>query len=258
MNDQFGADAWDSYLRGLEEASPEIRAIAVTDYYVTETYQQVVEAKRNGRLPNCELIFPNVELRLGLRTIKGRFINLHLLVSPEDPNHVEEVERFLTRLTFSVLGDRFACSRRELIRLGRAADPSKTSDKAALEHGANQFKVQLPQLQEVYRESDWARENILIGISGTSAASCRACMRPVANVQRMASMTSDSSSGRSSSSQPYSMARSSKHPASSTSKSCGRGGPRRMMRHRCRSRGGTAGEQRPMKAFGISMLSLLG
>jgi hypothetical protein len=167
MNDQFGADSWSNYLRNLETATPKIEALAVTDYYITDTYQQVVRATRDGRLTSCKLIFPNVELRLGLRTIKGRFINLHLLVSPDDPNHVEELERFLSRLSFSALGDRFACTRAELIRLGRTSDPSKASDKAALEHGANQFKVEFQQLQAAYRESDWARENILIAISGT-------------------------------------------------------------------------------------------
>jgi hypothetical protein len=36
---------------------PAIRAIGVTDYYSTETYERVGEAKRNGRLMDCRLIF---------------------------------------------------------------------------------------------------------------------------------------------------------------------------------------------------------
>lgn len=40
MNNQFsGPTAWKDYLNGLEEASPVIEAIAVADYYVTDTYQ---------------------------------------------------------------------------------------------------------------------------------------------------------------------------------------------------------------------------
>jgi hypothetical protein len=39
MNNQFsGPTAWQDYLNALEEASPVIEAIAVTDYYVTDTY----------------------------------------------------------------------------------------------------------------------------------------------------------------------------------------------------------------------------
>jgi hypothetical protein len=32
------------------------------------------------------LIFPNVEMRYGIGTAKGSPINVHLLVSPEDPS----------------------------------------------------------------------------------------------------------------------------------------------------------------------------
>jgi hypothetical protein len=53
---------------------PAIRAIGVTDYYSTETYERVGEAKRNGRLMDCRLIFPNIEMRLGVGTVKGKWV----------------------------------------------------------------------------------------------------------------------------------------------------------------------------------------
>ena len=65
----------------------------VTDYYVTETYERVLDYKRAGRLPSARLIFPNVEVRLDVATAKGGFVNLHLFVSPEDPDHVAELQR---------------------------------------------------------------------------------------------------------------------------------------------------------------------
>jgi hypothetical protein len=46
-------------------------------------------------------------------------VNIHLLVSPEDPNHVAEVKRILTRLQFHAHNDRFDCTRDELIKLGK-------------------------------------------------------------------------------------------------------------------------------------------
>lgn len=93
MNNQFsGPNAWGDYLAALEEARPVIEAIAVTDYYVTETYQEVLRHRDAGRLPNAALIFPNVEVRLDVATSKGGFVNLHLFVSPEDPQHVEELQ----------------------------------------------------------------------------------------------------------------------------------------------------------------------
>ena len=52
MNNQFsGPTAWDDYLTALERATPVIEAIAVTDYYVTDTYEEVLRHKAAGRLP---------------------------------------------------------------------------------------------------------------------------------------------------------------------------------------------------------------
>ncbi|MGC9445655.1 TrlF family AAA-like ATPase [Cereibacter johrii] len=167
MNDQFsGPTAWQDYMAALEKATPTIEAIAVTDYYVTDTYEEVLRHKALGRLPKVELIFPNVELRLDVATAKGGFVNLHLFVSPEDPKHIEELQRLLSRLQFNVMQDRFDCTRADLIRLGKKADPNITDDRAALAYGANQFKVNFQKLREVFSESGWAKKNILIAVAG--------------------------------------------------------------------------------------------
>jgi hypothetical protein len=116
MSNQFtGPTAWDEYLTALERATPRIEAIAVTDYYVTDTYEEVLRRKAVGRLPHAKLIFPNVELRLDVATAKGGFVNLHLFVSSEDSNHLEELQRLLSRLQFNVMQDRFDCTRADLI-----------------------------------------------------------------------------------------------------------------------------------------------
>ena len=167
MNNQFsGPTAWEDYLTALEQATPAIQAIAVTDYYVTDTYEEVLRRRYAGRLPHAKLVFPNVELRLDVATAKGGFVNLHLFVSPEDPNHVEELRRLLSRLQFNVMQDRFDCTREDLIRLGKKADPNITDDSAALSYGANQFKVNFQKLREVFCESGWAKKNILIAVAG--------------------------------------------------------------------------------------------
>lgn len=169
FNNQFkGPNAWGDYLTSLEQATPVIRAIAVTDYYCTDTYQNVLqEMKENGRLPEVALVFPNVELRLDVATVKERWTNIHLLVCPDDPKHVSEVERFLSRLRFEASGDNFASTREDLAKLGRKAKPELTDERAAFRHGASQFKVNFGKLREEYGRSDWARENILIAVAGT-------------------------------------------------------------------------------------------
>ena len=167
MNNQFkGPAAWDNYLSALEAATPAIEAIAVTDYYVTETYERVLKYKRAGRLPSVSLIFPNVELNLDVATAKGGFVNLHLFVSPEDSAHVAQLQRLLSRLHFTVRQDRFDCTSAELIRLGKKADPTIVDDLAALAYGANQYKVNFRELREVFAESGWAQTNILIAVAG--------------------------------------------------------------------------------------------
>jgi hypothetical protein len=139
---------------------PAIRAIGVTDYYSTETYERVGEAKRNGRLMDCRLIFPNIEMRLGVGTVKGKWVNIHLLVSPEDPNHLVELKRVLARLTFKAHEDPYCCNKDDLIRLGQRFDPKLRDPAAALQRGSEQFKVSFDNLRKAFTESSWARENI--------------------------------------------------------------------------------------------------
>lgn len=164
LNNQFGGD-WEAYLSALESRCPTIEAVAITDYYVTETYEKVLKHKAAGRLPNVKLLFPNIELRLDVAAKSG-FVNVHLLVSPEDPDHVAEIQRILKRLDFHAFEQRFDCSRDELIRLGRQANPSLTDDRAALEFGATQMKVSFETLRKVFKENDWAKQNVLIAVAG--------------------------------------------------------------------------------------------
>lgn len=168
LNNQFGGvDPWETYLSALEVCSPDIEALGVTDYCTTDTYQEVRRRRAAGRLPKVKFLFPNIELRLDVAAKSG-FVNVHLLVSPEDPNHVEEISRFLSRLQFVAHDDRFDCNSTDLVRLGKAADPSIKDDRAALVHGATRFKVNFDGLRKAYKESAWAKENIRIAVAGAA------------------------------------------------------------------------------------------
>lgn len=167
--DRFrGPDAWTLYLDELENASPPLNAIGVTDYCVTRSYERLLDEKLSGRLSDCELLFPNIELRLNTGTIKGSYVNIHLLVSPDDPKHIEELNRFLGRLSFGAFDDTFYCTPDDLVRLGQKADPEIVDEEKALQHGCSQFKVSLENLLSSYQNMKWARQNILIGVSGNA------------------------------------------------------------------------------------------
>jgi hypothetical protein len=166
LNDQYtGPDAWAANLARLEARTPVIEAIGVTDYYSLDTYERLQASKAAGRLPRCGLIFPNIEMRLAFGTVKGQWVNIHVLVSPERDDHLVEARRFLARLTFDAYDDTFACTPEDLIRLGRAAG-AEGAERAALELGSQQFKVSFDQLKEIYRKKGWARDNTLIVVAG--------------------------------------------------------------------------------------------
>ena len=167
LNDQFkGADPCEGYLHALETATPTIRALGITDYYDTKVYERVCEAKRERRLPSCDLIFPNIEMRLAVGTIKGRWVNIHLLVSPEDPQHLTELKRVLARLTFEAHEDSYCCSRDDLVRLGQKVEPGQKNQAAAHARGCEQFKVSFDQLREIFTKSTWAQENMVVAVAG--------------------------------------------------------------------------------------------
>jgi energy-coupling factor transporter ATP-binding protein EcfA2 len=168
LNDQFGGD-FEGFLAAVEAATPPIVALGVTDYLSSRGYEAVLAAKRDGRLPGVELVFPNIELRLSIGTKAQRGVNFHVLVSPEDPEHLREIRRFLGKLSFIYRNERYACKRDELIALGRAVRQELQDDEAAYREGVNQFKVDFNELRRVITESQWVRENTLLGVAGSSS-----------------------------------------------------------------------------------------
>jgi hypothetical protein len=166
LSDQFAGD-WEEYLEAIEKAVPVVQAIGVTDYMSIGCYKAVKAHHQKGRLPRVKLVFPNVEFRLSVETEQQRGINLHLLFCPDDGDHVEQVERVLESLTFQYKERKYRCSTEELRSLGRAFNPSQTSDEGALKEGANQFKVNLDQLREFFQDR-WVAANCLVAVAAKS------------------------------------------------------------------------------------------
>ncbi len=166
LEDGFAGD-WESYLDKLESADPPIRALGVTDYLSIQTYKDVVSHKKDGRLPNVDLIFPNVEMRLDTKTAKGKGINLHLLFCPDDSEHVPQIERALSQLTFEYQGQPYRCTDDDLAALGRKFKPTQTDARGARAEGVNQFKVSFAELRKLLRDNKWLRTNCLIAVASS-------------------------------------------------------------------------------------------
>ncbi len=163
-NDQFGGD-WVGYLARIREASPPASALGITDYFTLRGYKEFRQ-RRGDSLPGIRLAFANIELRLTIETEKRQGINLHLLISPETTDHVERTEEKLAGLSFQYLGNSYPCSDQGLIRLGRAFTGNpQLPDEAALQQGANQFKVDLEQVRSLFTSDAWVRANVLVAVA---------------------------------------------------------------------------------------------
>lgn len=166
-NDQFGG-RWEEYLQRIEVAVPRVEALGITDYFSLGTYEAVRAHKERGRLPEVQLLFPNVELRLEVQTAKQRAVNMHLLFSPEDADHVDQIRRALAHLTFTFQGTKYRCTPAELGQLGKAFSPTPLSEEAALREGANQFKVTLDNIREAFDNDRWLQRNCIVAVAGSN------------------------------------------------------------------------------------------
>ena len=167
LNDQFAGD-WEGYLNAIETARPVVEVLGIADYLSIGCYKAVWAHHQAGRLPEVKRLFPNVELRLGLETEKKRAINVHLLFCPDDEDHAEQIERVLGSLTFEYKARKYRCTFSDLEVLGHAHNPAIADDDAARSEGANQFKVTIDQLRELFRGDGWVRRNCLVAIAASN------------------------------------------------------------------------------------------
>ncbi len=164
-NNQFGED-WDGYVAAIEAARPSPVALGITDYFTMRGYERVLALRADGRLASVPFVFANIEIRLTIETRQRQGINLHLLVSPEDPHHVRLMKEKLARLSFRYRGQPYPCTDEGLIRLGREhANDDSLAEGAALREGANQFKVELGALHELFEGDQWIRGNVLYAVA---------------------------------------------------------------------------------------------
>lgn len=155
---------WERYFEALRAARPTCEAIGITDYFVPRGYRLVIERGGNDKLPGV-LLFPNVELRLKTRAVRGCAPNVHLLVCPDGKDHLVAISSKLAALTFTYDGERFQCTEDSLQRLGRAVSKNPNlDDEGALREGAANFLVDFDAFAAL-KTDRWIQENVLFGVA---------------------------------------------------------------------------------------------
>ncbi|MGI2854029.1 TrlF family AAA-like ATPase [Shewanella algae] len=168
LETQFKGD-WGSYIKAIEESDSGVAVIGVTDYCSISGYEKILEFRKKGRMSNIEAVIPNIEFRITPNTEKNKGINIHLLINPEDSNHIFEIKNALSRLVIEHQGQKYACLEDQLIRYGRALNPNATiSDTAALKDGVNNFKPSYDTFKNWYNGEKWLKNNSIVAVANGS------------------------------------------------------------------------------------------
>ena len=164
--------AWDKYIKALERAPKEIKAIAITDYGTIEGYKKVKEYKNKGRLKNIDLILPNIELRIQSprsSSTSNKGVDIHLIFNPVEDDHVDSIERCLGNLKYNNGNKNYNCKLEDFKRLGKDID-ANLSDKDALKEGYNNFRPSIQDYRKWFEEEKWLKQNCLVGICSSDAS----------------------------------------------------------------------------------------
>ena len=152
LGSSFPRITWEEYISELEKvaAQQNISVIGVTDYLTIDGYEKVYctwKDQVKPRLSSVDLILPNIELRSLPPTKDGKALNIHIIVNPTDPDHIEKIKYSLQQLRFGYDGQTYGCVRHELIKFGKALN-SALNDDAAYKLGIEQFKPSYEVIKE--------------------------------------------------------------------------------------------------------------
>lgn len=166
LENQYGNN-WEAYLSAIEEFGDEVAVMGATDYCTITGYVKLLEHRAQGRIANIEAVFPNIEFRITPETNKDKGVNIHLIVNPADPRHVDKIKHALGRLHFRYNGQNYSCSDQQLIELGIAI-AGRSSQEQNLRDGINQFKPSFDTFEDWLRSETWLRDNSIIIASNSS------------------------------------------------------------------------------------------
>ena len=125
--------------------------------------------QENPRLQSVSLLLPNIEFRAMPATKDGKALNIHLIVDPSDPEHIQKIKRALRTLRVEYTSPHgrqtYGCIREDLIEYAKAQNPHIENDEQAYKAGIEQFKPSYEQILDWLSKEGWLASNSLVGIS---------------------------------------------------------------------------------------------
>ena len=169
---EYGGDndeIWEQFIQKIENLPSDIKVLGINDYLFLDGYEKVLKYKKEGRIPNIELLLPVIEFRLkefvGSKEL-GR-INYHIifadesLLSPQDIQyHFLQGLRSKANLSADIPN---GCTwggiitRDTLIDLGKHISASipkekRKGDLSPLEIGFNNLNFELSKIENLLGE----------------------------------------------------------------------------------------------------------
>ena len=163
LNNQF-RDDWEEYLATIE-SQQDVKVLGVTDYLTITNYSKLKQFKDQGRIPNIDLLIPNIEFRLSPPSERGTAVNIHFLISPDDPKHENEIKNALGNLNLEFNENLYSCAPERLIALGKDFNNDIKDNNVALSEGVNQFKIGFSVLKDWFNREKWLNKNSIVGIA---------------------------------------------------------------------------------------------
>ena len=180
----YGGDTdetWARFIDDLEALPEDITVIGINDYWFLDGYKRVSDARKNGRLPNLEAVFPVIEMRLdhfGGTEGKLARVNLHVVFDPgldADLIQAQFVGALQPKVKLSpshtTLGWQGVITRESLIDLGHRIKESVPEGQLSkygsdLHEGFNNLNVGLDDVQAVLA-GPYFKGRVLVGIGKT-------------------------------------------------------------------------------------------
>lgn len=166
-NDQYEGESLEAKQNKFVEELKlvtDVSVLGITDYFSLDGYKMVLS--KIDDLSHFDLILPNIELRITPVTGSNKKINLHIIPNTQLLD-IDDIERFLYKFEFGA--EKYTCSRKDLIKLGKSLSQNEISDEAAFKKGLNEYTISYDKFFEEYNKlPDTLKENILIGVSNNS------------------------------------------------------------------------------------------